>query len=129
MPSRTKGERVDAVLDCRRRAKLRLIKCFGGGCGICGYNRSIRNLVFHHINPAEKMSSFGQFQSLAWRKVVAEATKCVMLCHNCHGEVHDGLITDLSGCPRLDESQIADYDPRKNGGPSGIRTHAELSLV
>lgn len=108
MPHRTREENVAAVLDWRRRTKLRLIEAFGGKCGLCGYNRSVRNLAFHHLDPSMKEGGFGQYQSLAWAKVIIEVRKCVMLCANCHGEVHDGLITDLTGCPRFDETFATD---------------------
>lgn len=113
MPVKTKEYNVSAVLDWRRRAKLRLIASFGGSCGICGYNKCVRNLVFHHLDPSLKDKGFGHYQSLAWDKIVAEIRKCVMLCHNCHGEFHDGLIIDLSRCPRFDEA----YASYKNVKP------------
>jgi hypothetical protein len=31
---------------------------------------------------------------LKWDRVFAEMQKCVLVCGNCHGEIHEGLITD-----------------------------------
>lgn len=119
MPAKTKQEAVIAVLDWRRRAKNRLIAAFGGACGLCGYNRCARNLVFHHLDPSIKGDGFGQFQSRAWIRIVDEVRKCVMLCHNCHGEVHAGLHSDLSSCQRFNEAFL-DYDRSKD--PTTHRT-------
>jgi hypothetical protein len=94
----------------RQRAKIRLIAAFGGGCGICGYNRYPGSLVFHHINPEEKDFAFGRFRSLGWNRIVLEVRKCVMLCSNCHGEVHAGL-SSIEMCPRFNE-EFADYRKR-----------------
>ncbi len=65
----------------------------GGKCQICGYAKSIRALTFHHRNPSEKdfgLSDRGLTRS--WEKTKNEIKKCVLLCANCHAEVHDGLV-------------------------------------
>ena len=80
----------DKVKDWRKNTKLRLVEAFGGKCGICGYNKSVRALSFHHLDPNEKEISFTG-RCVSWIKIVEEARKCVMLCSNCHMEVHDGV--------------------------------------
>jgi transposase len=84
--------RRQRVSDRRRRVKEILVAEAGGACNLCGYDRSIAALHFHHIDPEQK--SFG----LALRGVArslercrAEARKCVLLCANCHAEVEAGL--------------------------------------
>jgi hypothetical protein len=75
----------------RRRRKEELVKMLGGSCVECGYNKSIRALSFHHINPEEKefdISANG-FLLKDWSMVVAEAKKCCLLCLNCHAEFHN----------------------------------------
>ncbi len=64
----------------------------GGCCQVCGYEKYIGALNFHHINPAEKefgLSADGLTRS--WERVRKEADKCILLCANCHAEVHDGI--------------------------------------
>jgi transposase len=80
------------VSDRRRRVKTILVAEAGSRCQICGYDRSPAALHFHHLDPAEK--SFG----LALRGLTrsldrcrAEASKCVLVCANCHAEVEAGL--------------------------------------
>ena len=62
------------------------------GCQFCGYNRLVRNLSFHHtIDRKHELSSriFGR----SLQALLPELRKCVVCCHNCHGEIHDGIIT------------------------------------
>jgi len=60
------------------------------GCCICGYNKCDRALQFHHVVPKEK--SFGLtvgVLSHPTERVVKEFYKCMLLCTNCHMEIHD----------------------------------------
>jgi 5-methylcytosine-specific restriction endonuclease McrA len=75
-----------------RRKKLRLmaIEHMGGKCERCGYSKCVRALSFHHRNPKEKnfgVSARGMTRSL--EKVKNEIEKCVLLCANCHMELHE----------------------------------------
>jgi 5-methylcytosine-specific restriction endonuclease McrA len=83
--------RAEAVARRRRKVKRILVDEAGGRCRICGYDRCIAALEFHHIHPREK--SFGLAQrgiTRAIEKVREEAAKCVLLCANCHVEVETG---------------------------------------
>ena len=64
----------------------------GGRCAVCGYDRCAFNLHFHHVDPAVKTTemSMGSGKGLATYR--AEATKCVLVCANCHGEIETGVI-------------------------------------
>lgn len=71
-----------------------MVECFGGACGICGYNRCHRALAFHHLDESTKIFNLGaKGIPRSWKRLVNEAKKCVMLCHNCHAEVHAGVIS------------------------------------
>lgn len=74
-----------------RKQKAVVIK--GGKCKICGYNKCIRSLTFHHVDPATKNFEISDAKNRSWETILIELDKCVLLCNNCHGEVHDGLIT------------------------------------
>lgn len=58
----------------RRRTKERLCKAFDSECGICGYNKSISALDFHHLNPSTKSFNIAS-QQKSWDKLVTEAKK------------------------------------------------------
>lgn len=65
----------------------------GGKCQICGYSRCVKALDFHHIDETTKefgMSSHGLTRS--WEKIKKEIDKCVLVCANCHREIHAGII-------------------------------------
>jgi transposase len=83
--------RTDAVHRRRREIKQILVAEAGGSCVLCGYERAVSGLHFHHVDPAEKsfaLSRQGVTRSLASAR--AEAAKCVLLCSNCHAEVEAG---------------------------------------
>lgn len=100
----------EAVKRWRNNAKARMIQAFGGKCCICGYDKCDSALEFHHLDPSEKETTFGKLRAniKSWEKIVEEMRKCVMLCSNCHREVHAGLVDVPENASRLDED-IADY--------------------
>ena len=81
----TNSERVSRY---RRNAKLKMIEYKGGKCEVCGYNKCIAALDFHHIDPLEKDFALGSKIS-SWDIVVKELDKCIMVCSNCHREIHN----------------------------------------
>lgn len=76
----------------RVRTKQKLVEYKGGKCEVCGYDRCIQALEFHHLNPDEKDFTLSGSMVANIEKMKAELDKCVMLCANCHREVHQGLI-------------------------------------
>ena len=83
--------RTGAVHRRRRDVKRILVEEAGGACVLCGYDRSLAGLHFHHVDPSAKsfaLSRQGVTRSLASAR--AEAAKCVLLCSNCHAEVEAG---------------------------------------
>jgi transposase-like protein len=84
--------RSAAVSARRRRVKATLLAEAGGRCCLCGYDRCVAALHFHHLDPETKSFSLavtGVTRSLAAARV--EASKCVVLCANCHAEVESGM--------------------------------------
>lgn len=63
----------------------------GGKCVGCGYSRSLRSLSFHHVDPKLKKFQISSRSNSTREKVEAEIKKCVLVCQNCHAEIHDGL--------------------------------------
>lgn len=65
----------------------------GGKCEICGYDKYQGALEFHHLNPEEK--DFGiaaKGYTRSFEKVKEEIEKCILVCSNCHKEIHAGII-------------------------------------
>lgn len=83
----------EAVKRWRERTKARLVEAMGGKCVCCGYNRCNRALEFHHRNPNEKEFGIGNILSsvISWARIITEVKKCVLVCNNCHAEIHDGI--------------------------------------
>ena len=87
-----KNRKVKSVIDWRIRTKQKLVEYKGGKCVKCGYKNYFGNLTFHHKDPLQK--DFGiSGKSISFDKLKLEVDKCELLCHNCHGEVHAGLLT------------------------------------
>ncbi len=80
-----------AVAKRRKLIRQKLVEYKGGKCVLCGYSKCIDALDLHHKDPLTKdfgISKNGITRS--WEKNKAEADKCVLLCANCHREIHAG---------------------------------------
>ena len=79
----------ERVAKSRMRTKLKAVEYLGGKCCICGYNKSVCALEFHHIDPNKKEFQIGSGRCVNWEKVKEELKKCVLVCANCHREIHE----------------------------------------
>lgn len=86
-----KVSKSESVIEWRKRTKLKLVEYKGGKCQICDYNKSITALHFHHLDPNEKDFSISG-KSLSFDKLKNEVDKCILVCSNCHSEIHEGLV-------------------------------------
>lgn len=88
--------RSDYVSARRRRVKEILVAEAGGRCALCGYDRCVAAMHFHHREPDQKLFNIAaRGLTRALDAARAEARKCVLLCSNCHAEVETGM-TQLS---------------------------------
>jgi len=85
---RCKKCRVEAVSAKRRNLKVKAIEYKGGKCERCGYSKYVGALEFHHLDPTKKDFSIGHGSIKSWARTKEELDKCIMLCSNCHKEVH-----------------------------------------
>ena len=86
-----------AVSRRRKMIKKMAIEYKGGVCIICGYSKYYGALEFHHLNPTKKdfgLSMDGLTRS--WAKTKKELDKCIIICSNCHREIHAGLHKDIT---------------------------------
>jgi transposase len=83
--------RWEAVGRRRRRVREAILAEAGGRCALCGYDRSTAALEFHHLDPVTKLFTIGGGNTWSMQRMREEASKCVLLCSNCHAEVEAGL--------------------------------------
>ena len=80
---------IEAVNKHRKVIRIKAISYKGGKCEICGYSRCAEALEFHHLEFKKK--DFGisaKGYTRGWKKVKLELNKCILLCANCHREIH-----------------------------------------
>jgi predicted transcriptional regulator len=63
----------------------------GGKCEKCGYATCLGALDFHHKNPILKDPNWINIRSWTPHKIKKELDKCMLLCANCHRELHWNL--------------------------------------
>jgi len=89
---RCKECRAECVVRRRQKVKAILVAEAGGRCAICGYDRHVRALQFHHRDPSlKRLDISGRGVTYSIETLRAEAEKCVLLCANCHVEVETGM--------------------------------------
>src|SRR5690349_3864190 len=75
----------------RKGLKQQLVDHFGGQCQMCGYFKSVVALQFHHPDDNKEFGLAAKGHTMSWEKALAEASKCVLICANCHAEEHERL--------------------------------------
>lgn len=65
----------------------RFVDSFKNKCALCGETKQ-HALVFHHKDPKEKEFTISQSYRFGKEKLTQEIEKCVVLCSNCHLEIH-----------------------------------------
>jgi hypothetical protein len=81
-----------AVTKRRRKLKAMVVEYRGGSCILCGYSRCTGALDLHHVD--ESLKEFGlslKGMTRSWERIKKEADKCVLVCANCHREIHAGI--------------------------------------
>jgi DNA-binding CsgD family transcriptional regulator len=87
-----KKNKYQYVKSFRQRGKEKLVKYKGGKCEKCGYDKCIWALDFHHKNPDEKDFTISNYQHLKMEILYKEVDKCILVCSNCHREIHAGYL-------------------------------------
>ena len=87
-----KAYSVKAVQKRRLKIKELSLEYKGGKCERCGYNKCKNALEFHHIDPKEKDFGIGdKGYTRSWEKIKIELDKCILVCANCHREIHSEI--------------------------------------
>lgn len=74
-------------IPCTIRKKLILVNEFGGKCTRCEESH-ICSLTFHHTEYNTKLFTIGTNYSKRLSDLRSEASKCIILCRNCHKKEH-----------------------------------------
>lgn len=74
-----------------KRTKEKLIEYKGGKCQVCGYNKCASALEFHHLDPSQKDFTISG-GTKSFENLKPEVDKCILVCANCHREIHAGLV-------------------------------------
>lgn len=103
-----------ALREWTKQSKIRMAAAFGSKCAICSYSKCIQALEFHHIDPDEKDFHFNvRITHKSWPKICAELRKCVLLCANCHREVHNKITKIPNDAPKFNE-EYSDYQAKND---------------
>lgn len=82
----------DHTLERVRNLKSQMIEYKGGCCQRCGYDKYQGALEFHHIDPNEKDFNLSRLKKYSFDdRVKSELDKCILVCANCHREIHQEL--------------------------------------
>ena len=105
---------ADYISNRRRSYKKKLVELKGGNCQLCGYDKCVEALEFHHLN-GEKEGNISRIYNRGWNRIVQEADKTILVCANCHREIHVGL---QSGEAVTRKAIVRKGRDRKVGGSS-----------
>lgn len=88
-----KAKHLAGYTSQRKRAvkrKIHFVNLLGGKCSSCGYKQNLSSLVFHHKDPNDKDFdiTIRELHGKSITTLEKEISKCVLLCHNCHMEIH-----------------------------------------
>lgn len=96
LEKRTYADRAEylkkAVALRRKKLKELIVEYKGNKCCICGYDKYFGSFDLHHKEDSKKefgLSARGLTRS--WEKIKKEADKCILVCANCHREIHGGI--------------------------------------
>lgn len=82
---------VERINKFREKNMQKALDSKGHKCKNCGYNKCDAALEFHHINPKEKSFMINKSNTISWKRIEKELKKCILLCANCHRELHNGM--------------------------------------
>ena len=80
----------------------------------------------HHLNPKEKDFTFSDNTNRAWDKVILELPKTILLCANCHRELHEGLIDNNELKTSFDESKAQEISNQIEESKTALVKRCEI---
>tara|TARA_R110000868_G_scaffold307171_1_gene568627 strand:- start:11 stop:946 length:936 start_codon:yes stop_codon:yes gene_type:complete len=78
------------AVNLAKNGKKRCVDYMGGCCSICEYEKCTRALEFHHTDPNKKSKDYNKkFKFWNFDKQKKELESCILVCSNCHREIHN----------------------------------------
>lgn len=65
--------------------KKERVELLGGKCELCGYNKCLDALVFHHKDTSIKE------REKDWAASTFKKENYILVCANCHAEIHNSM--------------------------------------
>ena len=92
--------RVKQRRDRRNAVKAKCIKEKGGKCIVCGFDKFLSALDFHHKDSNSKTDNVAHLftRNLAFETILKEIEKCVVVCANCHRGLHSNELVLPPDC-------------------------------
>ena len=79
----------------RKKTKQQALDYKGSKCSVCGYDKCMGAMHFHHVYPDDKKFTIASYMFNKFDSLVEELEKCILVCSNCHSEIHAGLINAI----------------------------------
>lgn len=99
----------------QRNLKQQCIEYKGGSCISCGYNKYPGALDFHHLDPSEKDFNLGDVKHYSFTdKIKQELDKCILLCSNCHREIHGDYLKYDTELNKIIENKPEQFEYKRN---------------
>ena len=96
MPYKNKEQQREALrksVNRRRKAYRKFVDEYKleHSCNSCGYRKCVEALEFHHLDDSEKVDTISKMvqNRRPISRILAEMEKCIVLCANCHRELHN----------------------------------------
>lgn len=92
---RSQCRKHSTAYDVKRERALKkaVVDAFGGKCSRCPYDKCMAALDFHHLDPSNKEITWARVRrhtlEVALKKL--RAANVILVCANCHRELHWGL--------------------------------------
>jgi DNA-directed RNA polymerase subunit M/transcription elongation factor TFIIS len=88
----TRSQQSKTIKGKRRKVQSQLGRSYINedkkrGCEICGYNKFIGALDYHHVR-GDKVFELSSNSSRSIKAIQDEIDKCMLVCANCHRELH-----------------------------------------
>jgi hypothetical protein len=87
----------------------------------------MNSLHFLHVDPASKSFNMTMATGKSEAAYLAEASKCALVCANCHGEIEAG-ITESPPAPGMSPSDPV-FGSKTGADQSDRRTQPQLRLI